>query len=335
MENWNWGINSSKKNHARDWQFEELKRICCAETDRARQASIDELSMHQERNPTTVSQLLTLIQEWKNKANSPSDSTGFCETELGSSSEATHVPSQPSTMPSPRTMPRRDSGLPHDPPNITDTSGNVFDRPSAQRRTIFYSLQQFIEFGILFSRIKTWYYMNYKETREWNEKRTVEYVSPITPFPKWRWYVESYWWNLFPQWYDGLSETPDFGNAYWTISRLYGVSKLEKSTSRLKYVRNQQIFVSQCTGSKKLRQQKSTDEFVTSRTIVGRTDFTDFDLLNTMIASALKGLSNKHILFRKRVSKRSVLKNTTDSYVGDKLLAWSLSIPVQQELMKR
>ena len=142
-------------------------------------------------------------------------------------------------------------------------------------------------------------------------------------------------WNLFPQWYDGLSETPDFGNAYWTISRLYGVSKLEKSTSRLKYVRNQQIFVSQSTGSKKLRQQKLTDELVTSRTIVGRTDFTKFDLLNTMIASALKGLSNKHINFRKRVSKRSVLKNTTDSYVGDKLLAWSLSIPVQLELMKR
>ena len=28
-----------------------------------------------------------------------------------------------------------------------------------------------------------------------------------------------------------------------------------KSTSRMRYVRNQQIFISQCTGSKKLRQQ--------------------------------------------------------------------------------
>ena len=33
-----------------------------------------------------------------------------------------------------------------------------------------------------------------------------------------------------------------------------------------------------------------------------RTDFTKFDLLNTMNASALKGLSDKHIHFRKRVS---------------------------------
>ena len=30
-------------------EIEELRRICCEETDRARQARIDELSMHQER----------------------------------------------------------------------------------------------------------------------------------------------------------------------------------------------------------------------------------------------------------------------------------------------
>ena len=37
-------------------EIEELRRICSEETDRARQARIDELSMHQDRNPTTVSQ---------------------------------------------------------------------------------------------------------------------------------------------------------------------------------------------------------------------------------------------------------------------------------------
>ena len=44
-----------RENQAKDCQeIEELRRICCEETDRAGQARIDELSMHQERNPTTV-----------------------------------------------------------------------------------------------------------------------------------------------------------------------------------------------------------------------------------------------------------------------------------------
>ena len=51
-----------RENQAKDCQeIEELRRICCEETDRARQARIDEMSVQQERNPTTVSQLLTQI----------------------------------------------------------------------------------------------------------------------------------------------------------------------------------------------------------------------------------------------------------------------------------
>ena len=64
---------------------------------------------------------------------------------------------------------------------------------------------------------------------------------------------------------------------------------------------------------------KSTDELVTSRSIVWRTDFPDFDMLDAMIASALKRLLDKHVHFRKRVSVE-VLKSTTDSYEGDELL---------------
>ena len=54
-----------QENHARGCQeIEELRRVCCEEADRARQARFDELSMHQERNP--VSQLLTQIQDLQN-----------------------------------------------------------------------------------------------------------------------------------------------------------------------------------------------------------------------------------------------------------------------------
>ena len=88
--------------------------------------------MHQERNSTTVSQLLTLIQELQYKVNSMSDAREFYDPESGSSSGVTHVLSQFSTILSPRTMPRCDSGVLHDTLNFTGTSGNVFERPPAQ-----------------------------------------------------------------------------------------------------------------------------------------------------------------------------------------------------------
>ena len=123
-----------RENQATDCQeIEELRRICCEETDRARQARIDELSMHQERNPTTVSQLLAQNQDLQNKVSSLSAAREFYDPESGSSSGATHVPSHSSIIPSvPETMPCRDSGLPHDTRNIAGTSGNVFERPPAQ-----------------------------------------------------------------------------------------------------------------------------------------------------------------------------------------------------------
>ena len=79
--------------------------------------------------------------------------------------------------------------------------------------------------------------------------------------------------------------------------------KAEKSTSRLKYVRNQQILV--CLTMhwiKEVEKAESIDELMTSRSIMGRTDFPDNDMLDAMIASALKRLPDKHIHFRKRVS---------------------------------
>ena len=54
---WRIGIEDRlfQENQAQDCQaIEELRRICCEETDRARQARTDELSMHQERDPIAV-----------------------------------------------------------------------------------------------------------------------------------------------------------------------------------------------------------------------------------------------------------------------------------------
>ena len=50
-ENWTSELGSSKK------IMQEIEKICSEETDRASQARSDELSMHHERNRTTVSQM--------------------------------------------------------------------------------------------------------------------------------------------------------------------------------------------------------------------------------------------------------------------------------------
>ena len=82
-----------QESHARTCkEIKELRRICCEETDRAGQLRIHQLSMHQDRNPATVRQLLTQIQDSKNKVNSLSDAREFYNPETASSSGASHVP---------------------------------------------------------------------------------------------------------------------------------------------------------------------------------------------------------------------------------------------------
>ena len=170
-------------NHARDCkEIEELRRIDCEETDRARQASIDELSVHQERNPTTVSQFFD------------SDS-GF--TEQGKFFDRCKRISQSWIRHQLWSDPRSRSDL------YYSESQNLaalrfwnaawytmwygyyrkrFWTTTCWRRTILYNLQKFKEFGIFLSVIETWYYRNSKEKRWWNEKRTV--VSSFTSLRK-------------------------------------------------------------------------------------------------------------------------------------------------------
>ena len=47
--------NLSRKPRTNCQELEELRSICCEETDRARQLRFDELFLQQERNPSTVS----------------------------------------------------------------------------------------------------------------------------------------------------------------------------------------------------------------------------------------------------------------------------------------
>ena len=100
--------------------------------DCSKQARNDELSLHSERNPTTVSELMTQIQDLQTKVNSLADAREFYDRKPGCSSGATDAPDQTSTIMSPRTLPRCDSGLPRDTWNTVGTAGNAFERQPAR-----------------------------------------------------------------------------------------------------------------------------------------------------------------------------------------------------------
>ena len=166
-----------QENHAREdcQEVEELRSICCEEADRARQARSDELSMQQERNLTTVGQMMAQIRELQNKVNSLSDAREFYDPESGSSSEATHVPDRTSTILSPRTLPRCDSGLQGDTLNGGSITGNVFERPPSQEglsSTILNNSKNLASSsqGLIPDITET-------ARRERNEKRIVEHVD--------------------------------------------------------------------------------------------------------------------------------------------------------------
>ena len=72
------------------------------------------------------------IVDLQNKVNSLSDAREFYDLESVSSSGATHVADQTSTILSSRTLPRCDSELPRKTHQCTGIMGNVFERPPAQ-----------------------------------------------------------------------------------------------------------------------------------------------------------------------------------------------------------
>ena len=61
---------------------------------------------------------------------------------------------------------------------------------------------------------------------------------------------------------------------------------------------------------------------MTSRSIVGRTDFPDFFVLGAMIASALKKLLNTHLHFRRRVSVQEQRAQKYDRFLRGRQIAY-------------
>ena len=70
---------------------------------------------------------------------------------------------------------------------------------------------------------------------------------------------------------------------------------------------------------------KSIDELLTSRSIVGRRDFTDCDMLDAMIVSSLKRLLSTQVHFRKRVSVEEQRARKDDRLSRGRHIAFMIS----------
>ena len=207
-----------REHQAKDCQdSENLRRIWCEKLLQSK--TIDELSVHQEGNPSTVSQLMTQIRELQNKVNSLMRSWNSEQLWSDPRSQLTLYYSQSQNYALPRFWIAA---------RYTEYYGYFRTRfwtTTCSWRTDLYSFQ-FQEFGNLLSRTETWYWRKYKEAGDWNETRIAKFVDTRTTLAKRGWIIQSYWWNLFSQWCGRLSEISDIGIASGEISWLYGIPKL-------------------------------------------------------------------------------------------------------------
>ena len=119
--------------------------------------------------------------------------------------------------------------------------------------------------------------------------------EPTHPTESWN--FESHWWNSFSQWYDGLIvvSDPEMHLKKFPDSMKFRSWKVNFKAEVCSKTADLQLTVQWI---EEIVIAKSIDELMTSRSIVERTDFTDYDMLDAMIASALKKLLDKNVHFR-------------------------------------
>ena len=300
VENWKWGTSSSKKSRTKDCQeIEELRRRCCEESDRARQAKLDELSMMQQRDPQTVSQLLAQMRESQDKVNSLSDAREFHDPETAGSSGASHVTSPPLTNPSYRTVPRRDSGLPPETVNMMGIS-DVFERLPAregQPQNISKKSRNLASSsrGVkpkLTEHTMTTGSKRRPEQQDLSNSRNSLHCGDG---------ISRHTGGTYS--HGGMMEYPRFPISELHLAKFPDSMEFESwkvnfKTEVCAKTANPQITMSWIT---EVERAKSLDESSTSQSILGRTDIQDCEMLDVMIASALKKILNSHIQFLKRV----------------------------------
>ena len=264
--------------------------------------------MQQERNHSTVSQLLTQLQ---NRVISLSGAREFHDPETASSSGVSHVPSQTLFIPCPRGMFSRDSGLPLDTRNLLDTSG----KPTWSRRTILSSLRKFKMFGIIFLRVDI---RTYHGTWKRGETRSAEFFNTNPRFER----VQG------PLYHIGgtYSQHSVVGFPRYPISEMH----LGKFLGLLDFESWKVNFKTECAvlpqitmhWIKAVEIAKSIDDLLT-QSITGRRDFHDYHMVDSKIASALKKIITS-VHFRRRVSFEEQRAQKYDRFLRGRQIAYMI-----------
>ena len=121
----------------------------------------------------------------------------------------------------------------------------------------------------------------------------------------------------------GMMEYPRFTISEMPLGKFPDSMEVESWTANFKTevcakTANPQITMSWIT---EVEKAKSIDESSTSQSILGRTDYPDCEMLDVMIASALKKILNSHIQFLKRISVEEQRAQKYDRLLRERQIA--------------
>ena len=240
------------------------------------------------------------IQDSQNKVNFLSSARELYDPESGSSSGATHVPDQTSTILSSRTLPRCDSGLPQNTQNCTGIVGNVFERPPAQEGQYFIILNNSKNLASSSQDLRP-------DTSE-TARRDMKRESLNTPIQSAHFQNRSGILDHTGGTYShvGMMDYPRVPFTEWNLGKHPHAMEFQSWKLNFRTEVCMRTAESQVTmlWIKEVEVTKSIDELVTSRSITGQHNFL-----------ATRSQSSE----RELVSKSNELNIPTDSYEEDKL----------------
>ena len=237
------------------------------------------------------------------------------DPESGSSSGATHVPDQTSTILSSRTLPRCDSGLPRNTQNCSGVMGNVFERPPVQEglpSTIFHNSKNLASSSL-----------DMRPDISETARREMKRESLNTPIESPHFQSRSRMLNHTGGTYshNRMMDYPRI--PIWELHLAKFLDPLEFQSWKINFrtkvcIRTAHPQV-RMLWIKQVEIDKSIDQLVTSRSITGQPKFPD-----SMIASALKNLLNTQSNFRKKVSVEEQRAQNSDQFLRGRQIAFMI-----------
>ena len=292
--------------------------------------------MHQERNPATESII------GSDSGFTEQDARQFCDPESGSSSGATHAPSQPSTILSPTTAPRCVSGLPRETRNFYGYFRKHLWPATCSRRTIFHIPQQFKNLASSSQGLRP--DLTGSTRKQESEMRREPRKSSILTSQCARSLLVSSCCrhlHLIAHHIAWLKLCACLTSSMHVVSvtlRLWVLHSIQLPLLLIPLQSpadpaallppSMRTVVTLRTPPKRwwstdesYLPTKPIDELMTLRLIVVRRDFHDFDVFDAMIAKALRRLLDKHIHFRKSVSVGEQRAQNSDRFFRGRQIA--------------